>query len=177
MAEIATIARPYAEAAFKAVPSAGASALADTLDALAVIASNAEVRSLAGSPKVTDSAVAELFGAAVKTPLSAEAKNLLDLLIKNGRLSALAHIATQFRALKNAAEGKAEATIYSAYPLEGAALADLQTLLEKKFGRKLTTSVQLDASLIGGVRVVVGDEVLDTSVKARLEKMKSSLLA
>jgi F-type H+-transporting ATPase subunit delta len=177
MAEIATIARPYAEAAFKAVAPSAAAGLADTLDGLAAVASNAEVRSVAGSPKVTDSAVAELFAAAMKSPLSAEAKNLLDLLIKNGRLSALPDIATQFRALKNAAEGKAEATIFSAFPLEGAALADLQTLLEKKFGRKLTTSVQLDRSLIGGVRVVVGDEVLDTSVKARLEKMKSSLLA
>jgi F-type H+-transporting ATPase subunit delta len=49
--------------------------------------------------------------------------------------------------------------------------------LEKRFGRKLNLTVQLDESLIGGIRVVVGDEVLDTSVKARLEQMKAALTA
>jgi F-type H+-transporting ATPase subunit delta len=56
-------------------------------------------------------------------------------------------------------------------------LADLSGTLEKRFGRKLNVSVEIDASLIGGVRVVVGDEVLDTSVKARLEQMKAALTA
>jgi F-type H+-transporting ATPase subunit delta len=179
MAELATIARPYAEAAFKAVKASGSNAagLADTLDSLAAVAVHPEMRSLADNPKVSAAQVAGLFASALKTPLAGEAKNLLDLLISNGRLSALPAIADQYRALKNASDGMSEATIYSAFPLEGAALADLLTLLEKKFGRKLTTSVQIDTQLIGGVRVVVGDEVLDTSVKARLDKMKSSLLA
>ena len=56
-------------------------------------------------------------------------------------------------------------------------LADLSSTLEKRFARKLNVSVELDAALIGGIRVVVGDEVLDTSVKARLEQMKSALTA
>jgi F-type H+-transporting ATPase subunit delta len=179
MAELATLARPYAEAAYKALGGATANAaalstMADTLDAFAV---HAEVKSVADNPKVTAAQVNELFAAGVKTPLTSEAKNLLAALVQNGRLSALPEIATQFHALKNAASGIQEATIYSAFPLEGAALADLQTLLEKKFASKLVTQVKLDSSLIGGVRVVVGDEVLDTSVKARLETMKVSLMA
>jgi F-type H+-transporting ATPase subunit delta len=180
MAELATIARPYAEAAFKAVSAQGAQAqrsLADLLDELAAVAAHPQVRSVADNPKVSAQQVAELFASACKTALPAEGKSLLNLLIENGRLPALPEIAAQFRALKNRADGVSDATIYSAFPLEGAALADLQALLEKKFGRKLTTQVKTDASLIGGVRVVVGDEVLDTSVKARLEKMKVTLMA
>lgn len=182
MAELATLARPYAEAAFKALGGASANAaslnaMADALDTFAALAGNAEVKSVADNPKVTAAQVNELFAAGVKAPLSAETKNLLAALVDNGRLVALPEIAGQFHALKNAASGIKEATIYSAFPLEGVALTELQSLLEKKFGSKLVTQVQVDPSLIGGVRVVVGDEVLDTSVKARLEKMKVSLMA
>jgi F-type H+-transporting ATPase subunit delta len=67
--------------------------------------------------------------------------------------------------------------IHSAFPIEGAALADVVASLEKRFGRKLNPRVNVDPELIGGVRVVVGDEVLDTSVKARLEQMKVALTA
>ncbi len=179
MAELATLARPYAEAAFKAL-GANAKALdgmADTLDAFASIACNAEVKSVTSNPKISPEQVNEIFAKALNAPLSSEATNLLAALVDNGRLSALPEIALQFRALKNTAGGVSEATIYSAFPLEGAALHDLVAVLEKKFGRKLSTQVELDTSLIGGVRVVVGDEVLDTSVKARLEKMKVSLMA
>ncbi len=182
MAELATLARPYAEAAFKALGGATASpaalaSMADTLDAFASLATHPEVKSVAGNPKVTAAQVNELFAAGVNSPLTSEAKNLLAALVQNDRLSALPEIATQFHVLKNAVSGIQEATIYSAFPLEGAALTDLQALLEKKFGSKLVSQVKVDSSLIGGVRVVVGDEVLDTSVKARLEKMKVSLMA
>ena len=67
--------------------------------------------------------------------------------------------------------------VYSAFPIDDAALTDIAAVLEKRFGRKLSVKVELDPSLIGGIRVVVGDEVLDTSVKARLEQMKVALTA
>jgi F-type H+-transporting ATPase subunit delta len=67
--------------------------------------------------------------------------------------------------------------VHSPFPIEGQALADLAVTLEKRFGRKLDLSVELEPELIGGIRVVVGDEVLDTSVKARLEQMKVALIA
>ena len=83
----------------------------------------------------------------------------------------------QFRALKNAQSGLSDALVYSAFPIDAQALSDLAVSLERRFGRKLNVSVALDADLIGGIRVVVGDEVLDTSVKARLEQMKVALTA
>ena len=67
--------------------------------------------------------------------------------------------------------------VHSAFPIDAAALADVGRALEKRFGRKLNLTVHEDPSLIGGIRVVVGDEVLDTSVKARLEQMKAALTA
>ena len=79
--------------------------------------------------------------------------------------------------LKNAQSGSSDATVYSAFPLDGPALADLAATLEKRFGRKLNLKVEQEPALIGGVRVVVGDEVLDTSVKARLEQMKVALIS
>jgi F-type H+-transporting ATPase subunit delta len=126
---------------------------------------------------VTDAQVFELISGVVKTTLPAAAQNFLRLAIENHRLVALPEIASQFRALKNAQGGTADAIVHSAFPIEAAALADLSGTLEKRFGRKLNVSVEIDASLIGGVRVVVGDEVLDTSVKARLEQMKAALTA
>ena len=79
--------------------------------------------------------------------------------------------------MKNAGAGVSDALISSAFALDGQALSDTVALLEKRFDRKLNATVVVDAELIGGIRVVVGDEVLDTSVKARLEQMKTALLA
>jgi F-type H+-transporting ATPase subunit delta len=105
------------------------------------------------------------------------ARNFLRTVIENGRLSALPEIAAQFRSLKNAQSGSSDAVVYSAFPIDGAALADVAKTLESRFGRKLNVKVELEPALIGGIRVVVGDEVLDTSVKARLEQMKVALSA
>ena len=105
------------------------------------------------------------------------AKNLLRTVIDNGRLAALPEIAAQYHALVNARSGVSQATIYSAYPMDDAQRAEVVAALERRFGRKLEASVEVEPELIGGVRVVVGDEVLDTSVKARLEQMKVALTA
>ena len=176
MAELATIARPYAEALFKAQASdlAGTAAW---LDELAVVAENAQLQQFADSPKASDEQVFELVSGVLRTALPEAGKNFLRLVIENRRLGALPVVAEQFRALKNAQSGTADAVVYSAFPIDASALADLSVTLEKRFARKLNVSVQQDESLIGGIRVVVGDEVLDTSVKARLEQMKAALTA
>ena len=77
----------------------------------------------------------------------------------------------------SAQSGSSDAVVYSAFPIAASALGEVAQTLEKRFGRKLNLTVQEDPSLIGGIRVVVGDEVLDTSVKARLEQMKVALTA
>ena len=176
MAELATIARPYAEALFKA----SASDLAGTavwLDEIAAVASNAQLLQFADDPKTSVTQVFNVVAGVTKATLTDAAKNFLRTVIDNGRLSVLPEIASQFRVLKNARNGTSDAIVYSAFALEGTALADLAATLEKRFDRKLNLKVELEPALIGGVRVVVGDEVLDTSVKARLEQMKVALIS
>ena len=176
MAELATIARPYAEALFKAV-QADLNAAAVWLDELAEVAKNDQLQQFASNPKVTQEQVYNLIAGVIKAALSEQGKNFLRTVIDNGRLSALPEIAMQFRGLKNARGGLSDAVVYSAFPIDAAALSAVAASLEKRFDRKLSVTVEIDAELIGGIRVVVGDEVLDTSVKARLEQMKVALTA
>jgi len=176
MAELATIARPYAEALFKASTQDLVNVSA-WLDELAALAANAQLLQFADSPKVTAEQVFDVVTGVAKSTLNDHAKNFLRAVIGNGRIGVLPEIASQFRALKNAQSGSSDAIVYSAFPIDGAALADVGAALEKRFGRKLNVTVELEPELIGGIRVVVGDEVLDTSVKARLEQMKVALTA
>ena len=176
MAELATIARPYAEALFKAsVADLGGAAV--WLEELAAIAGNAQLLQFADSPQATSNQVFDLISGVAKSKLPSAAQNFLRAVIDNGRLSALPEVAVQFREHVNAQSGSADAVVYSAFDIDAAALADVKNVLEKRFGRKLNVSVALQPELIGGIRVVVGDEVLDTSVKARLDQMKVALTA
>ena len=176
MAELATIARPYAEALFKAA-GGDLEGTAAWLDELAAIASNVQLQQYAGNPSVTSAQTFDVISGVAKSKLPEAAKNFLRAVIDNGRISVLPEIASQFRVLKNTKTGLSDATVYSAFALDGAALAGLAATLEKRFGRKLNLKVELEPELIGGVRVVVGDEVLDTSIKARLEQMKAALIS
>ena len=177
MAELATIARPYAEALFQVAVKGDLKQSAEQLDAIAGVAANEQLRQFADSPKTASQQVFDLITSVVKAPLSDSTRNLLRAVIENGRLAALPEVAHQFHALVNARSGTSDALVYSAFPIDAAQLAAVVQSLEKRFGRKLNASVQVEPELIGGIRVVVGDEVLDTSVKARLEQMKVALTA
>jgi F-type H+-transporting ATPase subunit delta len=176
MAEIATIARPYAEALFKAAGDQAA-AMAAEVAAIAAVASEPQLRQFAENPRTTAEQVQEIVLSVLGQPVSAQAGNFLRAVLDNGRLAALTEIAAQFQALVDARSGVSQARIESAYPIEAGQLADVVATLEGRFGRKLEASVVVRPELIGGIRVVVGDEVLDTSVKARLEQMKVALTA
>ena len=176
MAELATIARPYAEALFK-VSRADLAATQSWMDGLAAVAGSEQLLQFAANPKAGADQVYQLVSGVLGKPLPERGANFLRTVIDNDRLAALPEMARQFRQLANSVTGSADALIQSAFPIDGAELAALTATLEKRFGRKLEPAVQIEPSLIGGVRVVVGDEVLDTSVKARLEQMKSALTA
>ena len=177
MAELATIARPYAEALFRS--AAGTDAAAQ-LSALADVSSDAQLRQFADNPKVGGELVFNVVAdvlARQGTVLNPALQNLLRAVLENGRLTVLPEIAAQYQALVNGTSGVSDAVIESAYAIDGAQLAEVVTSLEKRFGRKLNARVEIHPELIGGIRAVVGDEVLDTSVKARLEQMKVALTA
>jgi F-type H+-transporting ATPase subunit delta len=177
MAELATLARPYAEAMFEVAEKGDLKLASAELDALAAVAANPQLRQFADSPKVSATQVFDVVTSVANVPLSDASKNLLRTVIDNGRLSVLSEIAAQFHALVSERSGVSDAVVYSAFPIEPGPLAEVVSALEGRFKRKLSATVQLQPDLIGGIRVVVGDEVLDTSVKARLEQMKAALTA
>ena len=177
MADLATIARPYAEALFRSAQSADLSAWAEQLAELAQVASNPDLQAVANNHKLSADELVQILLGAVKTKPAETVKNLVTMVVQNGRLAALPEIESQFVTLKNAKEGAAEVLIKSAFPLSGEELNSLLASLKKRFGKELRPTVTVDPELIGGVCVQVGDEVLDTSVKARLATMQVALSA
>jgi F-type H+-transporting ATPase subunit delta len=177
MAELATVARPYAEALFRVARTGDLSAWSALVTEMSGVAAHPQVQQLATNPNLTPSKVVEVVLALLQSPLPPEARNFLSMLVENGRLTLLPEIGAQFHALKNRAAGAADMQITSAFPLSAAQVQQLVVDFEKKFGRKLNPKVSVDDSLIGGVRVAVGDEVLDTSVRAKLQQMQAALIA
>jgi F-type H+-transporting ATPase subunit delta len=177
MAEINTIARPYAEALFRVAKKDQRPKWLTLLEALAEIATNPAMQAVVGDPRLSSDQLYSVIEGVMGSKLDPEAKNFVEALIANNRLAALPEITSQFRELKNQSEGSADAVIYSAFPLEGEQLKKLTKVLEERFKQHLTPEVVIDTSLIGGVRVVVGDEVLDSSVRGRLDAMRVALAA
>lgn len=180
MAEISTIARPYAEALLQAVRDSKDEGLAQKLvpilDTIDEIVADPKLKELASDPSLSADQIYELIRGMLGSSVPNEIENLLKVVIQNGRIEALPQITAQFRELLHQDNKEAEVTIESAFPLDDAQLADLIKALDKKFpGIKLLPKVVVDKSLIGGVRVIVGDKVLDGTVKARLAEMHSAL--
>ena len=179
MAELSTIARPYAEALFSVAQGTGESldGWRTAIDELASLMSHPQVADVVADPNLDHAQVFGLLTGMMKAPLPAAGVNFLNLLIENQRLAVLPEVATQFRQLKNRAEGVADCLIETAFPLSDAQVADLLVSLSKKFGQKLKPEVRVNTGLIGGVRATVGDQVLDSSVRARLTDMQTALTA
>lgn len=176
MAEITTIARPYAEAVFAMAHKGGALAQwSDSLGRLASVAQAPEMGGLLGNPKVNGAQFVELFSGVTGT-LPAEAKSLLQVLAENRRLEALPAIHAMFESLKAESEGAVDATIESAFPLEGADLAALVADLERRFKRKIRPQVSVVPELIGGAKISVGDQVIDGTVRGKLQAMNAGLM-
>ena len=166
---------PRGEALFRVAQQGNMAAWSELVSELAQVGANPDVQAFAANPNVTTRDLVATLSSLVKSPLTPEASNFLQMLAENGRISLLPQIGAQFQVLKNAEAGAADASIYSAFELTAEQVAQLAGTLEKKFGRKLNPTVTVDPSLIGGVRVVVGDEVLDTSVRAKLQQMQTAL--
>jgi len=137
-----------------------------------------DVRQTLSDPRLDANQRAELIrGLLSGQTLDQHLNNFIDLLLENDRLLLLPEVAAQFQVLKDEAEGVAQAEIVSAYAMTDEQVNELVQLLEPKFNKKLKPHVTVDDTLIGGVRVVVGDYVLDTSVQARLNRMREALMA
>jgi F-type H+-transporting ATPase subunit delta len=176
MAETRTIARPYAEAVFKLAKTSGSlPAWLEMLQLLAAIAMDEQIKVLIGNPKVPPKRLGELLLGICGDKLTDEGRNFVLLLAENGRIEVLPEVSEMFEQLKTRHDGVLDAKVTSAFAMSDAQLKDLVADLEARFKRKIEAKVSIDPELIGGVKVEVGDEVLDASVRAKLEAMAVAL--
>ena len=176
MAEVATIARPYAEALFRA--SLEANALADVSGSLALAAAierDEAMRSVLLNPKVSAAQKKEIFTAAAGARLHPIMTNTLALLVDRHRELLIGSIAEQFEELKNEHERVVRAHITSAQPLTDEQRADIVAALERRYGKKVEADLDVDPQLLGGARVQVGDQVIHASVRDALAQMAAAL--
>ena len=176
MAEPRTIARPYAEAAFRLADASGK--LADwsvMLANLSKVALDSRISSAMHDPNLSTAKIAGMFLAVMAGKLSAEGENFVRVLADNRRLDVLPEVAVQYEALKNEREGMVEAEIVSAFPMDDIQLRDLVGHLETKTGKRVKPHVRVDADLIAGVRVVIGDKVIDGTARAQLAALEATL--
>jgi F-type H+-transporting ATPase subunit delta len=177
MAERTSIARPYAEAVFRlAEQGKTLDQWSQDLAKMAAFAAHPEVITLLGDPNLTDRQRVQLLFDVLGGDGSNEVRNLVQVLAENGRLVLLPEIQKRFEEYKNDVQGVVDATIDSAYPLDEGQLHGLVGELERRFKRRINPHVNVDGSLIGGVKVVVGDTVIDGSIRGKLAGMSAALL-
>ena len=176
MAELTTVARPYAEAAFRAsVDAKDVAGYGEKLKLFGAVAANPDAGSLLGNPKVSAKEKAELLFSVAGGNVPDVLKNLANTLIENQRATLLPFISEHFERLQREHDGVVKALITSAFTLSDADKASLIDGLAKKYGKRVEAEVKLDASLIGGARVQVGDDVIHASVRDTLDKMATAL--
>lgn len=183
MADLSTVARPYAKALFDLANGEGKlGAWSLALGAAAAVVGDANAKRALANPSLDDRQRAELVGSVVAALPggdlfgTAQGKNLLRLLAENDRLTVLPEIAAQFDALKTEAENKAKVTVTSATPIDGALAEQIKKSLEKKLGRAVELTLAVDASLIGGAVIQADDRVIDGSVRTRLQRLADTIV-
>jgi len=176
MAELATVARPYAEAAFKIASEQNALPVwGEMLKFSAALMADKAMQDAMDNPKLGAAEKESLFLSVAGDKLDTTGRSFIKALVEADRITLLPQIQTMFSNLKDAAEGVAKAEIVSAIALTDAQVADLKTVLEKRFGKKIETTVSIDPSLIGVARIVVGDQVVDGSIAGKLKAMATQL--
>lgn len=178
MAEPVTVARPYAEAVFKLAAQANMlPAWSVALANIDGVVADVRVQKLISDPNVSAQQLEGLVLGVVGDRISGEARNFVQVLVNNGRLELMPHIRAHFEALKREKEGVLEAKIISALPIGDDQVKQLVAQLETKYQRKVVAQVETDASLIGGVKIIVGDKVIDATVRGKLDAMAAALVS
>jgi len=176
MAELATVARPYAEATFKAALEKNAlGPVADSLALLAAAARDVQMRALLGNPKVSAQQKKDVFTAVGGDRLDPLVKSLTSVLVDAHRDVLIGQIAEQFDELKHEHERVLRARITSAQPLSDTQRDEIVAALEKRYGKKIEAELDVDPQLLGGARVQVGDQVVHASVRDALAQMAAAL--
>jgi F-type H+-transporting ATPase subunit delta len=176
MAEILTIARPYAHAAFLFADSHQAlKEWSGMLEFLAVVAADPEMSELIENPRLTETQIAELFIGIGADRLDENCHNFIRLLAENRRLKLLPEIAALFEIQRRDAEKSIRAELITAFPVTAAQQAAVTAALKQRLGREIELECITDATLLGGAIIRAGDLVIDGSVRGKLERLGNSL--
>lgn len=176
MSELATLARPYAVAAFKRAQETGEMfQWSESLAFLSMVISAKEIVAIVSNPKVTKGRLSALLLDIGQGKMGVEGENFLKLLVQNGRLDLLPQIAVQFEQHKADHEGYVDAEVTSAFAMSNEEQKKLAVNLEKTLNKKVRINITVDQSLIGGILVRAGDSVIDGSVRGQLQHMQKSL--
>jgi len=176
MAEILTIARPYAHAAFLFADSHQAlKEWSAMLEFLAVVAADPEMTELIENPRLTETQIAELFIGIGADRLDENCHNFIRLLAENRRLKLLPEIAALFEIQRRDAEKSIRAELITAFPVTAAQQAAVTAALKQRLGREIELECITDATLLGGAIIRAGDLVIDGSVRGKLERLGNSL--
>lgn len=172
MAEKATIARPYARAAFDYARAGSALPVwSQFLATASAVATDPQVSDLIGSPKVTAAQLAKLVMDVAGAQSPANAANFAQLLADNRRLNLLPHIAAQYEQMRADAESTADVTLTSAVALSAEQQARFTAALTRRLKRTVRLHCSVDPTLVGGAVIRAGDFVIDGSLRGRLEKL------
>lgn len=176
MAEAITIARPYATAVFSLAKEENALAKwSEQLSLLAGVTANAEVSALIDDPKLGSTELEKIVLSICEGKLNAGAVNLVKLMVENDRLAIMSDVAEAFEALKAQDEARLEALLTAAEKPSNEQVQMLVKQLEARFGKKIEAQVEIDPELIGGIKIVVGDTVIDASVRGQLQELAYTL--
>ena len=176
MAEISTVARPYAQAIFDLAKAGGAlAAWSEKLEYAAGVSMVDEVGELISSPHLTKDQIAETFIAACGDLLDDQGENLIKVLMDNHRLSLLPEIAAQYEYLRAEEESTLTATVSSAFELNDSQKTNLTSALKKRFDREIELECSIDQALLGGMIIRAGDVVIDGSALGKLNKLAVEL--
>lgn len=176
MAEMTSLAHPYANAVFALAKSENCIDLwLSNLSDLAQAAKSKGFINLIGNPKISSASIIEILAGFVKQPHK-HLHSFLKTLQENNRLSLLGDIFVLYEKMAEDEQNVSKAVIQSAFPLSERDRAELEQLLSKKYGRKIMASVEVHTELIGGIKVLINDTVIDASVKSSLNKMAAQII-
>lgn len=176
MAELTTLARPYAKAAFEvALQGDALDAWSKMLTLSAAVSSHQAVRSLLINPALSSSQIAQSFIDVCGDELDSKGQNFIRLLAENKRLGLLAEVSALFEVLKANQEKSVDVEITTAFEISSDASNKLAESLKTRLQREIKLATSIDASLIGGAVIRAGDTVIDSSVRGKLNKLAESL--
>lgn len=176
MAELTTLARPYALAVFELAKSQKKfPQWSETLKDLLAIIRHESVAQIVKSVKISKQQLASLLRDICGSNIDEQGKNLISLLVENGRLQLLEEIRVVYEILRAEAESVIEAEIITAYPLDNTQSSKMSKALKAKLGRNIKIVSKIDKSIIGGAIIRAGDLVIDGSVSGRIAKLGQAM--